>query len=99
MVIYRPHGGALEDTMRHKIEFSTVDNMKAHIVAYWTDSCFGVSPFSVEDIVFGDDVFDDPRIGWHDTRHVCIRRFHDRDYVALFGCPQCIGWFATDYEK
>ena len=99
MIIYRPHAGTLEDAMRQKMEFHDFDEMKSYIVDQWTHSCFGRSPFDVDDIIIENESVDDHRNGWHDTRHVCVSRFGDCNYLALFGAPQCIGWCATDYEK
>ena len=50
--------------------------------------------FDLEDIVIGNDVSDDERCGWHDTRYVCVKRM-GKD---IYDCPQCIGMCATDYE-
>lgn len=99
MVIYRPHAGTLEQAMKGKAEFSDFDEMKNYIVSQWTESCFGKAPFSVDDIVIEEDSFSDPRIGWHDVRHICISRFGNQDYIAMYGAPQCIGWCATNYDK
>lgn len=95
MVIYRSHAGTLEEAMKTKVEFSDFEEMKSYIVNYWRDSCFGKPPFEIKDIVIKDEPFHDPRIGWRDTRHVCIKRFGNQEYIF----PQCIGWCATDYDK
>lgn len=99
MVIYRSHAGTLEQAMKSKVEFSDFDEMKSYIVHQWTESCFGRAPFCADDIVIDDEPFCDSRIGWQDARHVCITRFGNQDYLAMYGSPQCIGWCATIYEK
>lgn len=99
MIIYRQHCGTLDDAMKTIVEFNDINEMKLYIVNQWTESCFGRSPFSVEDVVIKDEPFNDPRTGWHDTRHVCINRFGNQDYIKMYTAPQCIGWCATDYDK
>lgn len=99
MIIYRQHCGTLSEAMKTVVEFNDIDEMKQYIVNQWTESFFGRAPFSVEDIVITDEVLDDHRIGWHDTRHVCVRRFGNQDFIKMYTAPQCIGWCASEYEK
>ena len=99
MIIYRDHSGSLSDSLKTRIEFDTTEQMKAYLVEKYTSLHFGISPFSIDDIVIGSDVFSDHRIGWNDVRHVCVNRFGDSDYISMYGAPQFIGWCATDYIK
>lgn len=120
MIIYRPHRGTLEKSLKEAKEFKTEEEMKYHIMrqykGYANDlrkmeyNYIDVSPreisryidnplFELEDIVIGDKISDDTRCGWHDTRDVCIKRFGDENYMELYGCSQCIGFCATNYEK
>lgn len=99
MIIYRPHRGGLAEAMSEAKEFDNVDSMKQYIVEQWTESLGGRKPFDVDDIVLDDETIDDDRIGWHDTRYVCIKRFGNEDYMEKYGSPQCIGFCATDYES
>jgi hypothetical protein len=93
MIIYRPHRGRLDEAMKEAVEFNNIQEMKEYIVEEWDGY------FSVDDIVIGDDIMNDERNGWKDTRHVCTKWFGEDDNIKLYGCPQCIGWCATDYKK
>lgn len=93
MIIYRPHRGGLFEALEEAREFNTIEEMKKFIVEQWRGA------FSEEDIVLGDKIINDDRIGWEDTRHVCIRRLDKEDYMKKYGCPQCIGWCATIYKN
>lgn len=101
MVIYRPHRGALAESMLEAREFESVEAMKRHIVdewrAYydWSDE----KPFDVDDIVVDEVMGDDDRIGWNDVRYVCIKRLNNEDYMKLYGTPQCIGYCSENYER
>lgn len=95
MIIYRPHRGGLAEAMKEAREFETIDAMKAHIVASWTEACDGRRPFEPEDIVIDDEAINDPRNGWKDTCYVCITHCFDERYPT----PACIGMCATDYPR
>lgn len=98
MIIYRPHRGGLTESMAEAREFESIEAMKQRIVEHWASQFDGRKPFDVEDIVLGDECVDDPRTGWHDTRHVCVKRFGNEDYMEKYGSAQCIGQCATDYD-
>lgn len=92
MIKYRPHRRSLEDAMKEAREFETYEDMKRHVLrehAIWNTD--GVTLFDLDDIVIGDVIGDDDRIGWKNVRHVCVKRYGSDDYMKLYGCPQCIG--------
>lgn len=94
MIIYRPHRGGLAEAMEEAKEFETETEMKEYIVERFLGF---VSP---EDIVIEDEsVTDDERCGWHDTKYVCIKRNGEENYIEKYGCAQCIGFYATNYER
>lgn len=96
MVIFRHHRGTLSEAMATAIEFESVLQMKQYILKYYTDnSLFDSPPFSIDDIVLGDQTLYDRRIGWQDTRHVMIKKY----YNDVYPFPQCIGFCATIYPK
>lgn len=77
-----------------KIENNYIDVSPLEIPRYIDNPLF-----NLEDIVIGEETCDDTRCGWHDMRDVCIKRFGDENCMELYGCPQCIGFCATDYER
>lgn len=87
MIKYRPHRGSLADAMAEAREFATIEEMKTHIWNCWNGKD-GVVWFDMEDIVIGEILGDDSRIGWKNVRHVCIKRCGGEVYAT----PQCIGW-------
>ena len=91
MIKYRPHRGCLADAMAEAREFETVEELKAHVWKSWNETN-GVVWFDQEDIVIGEILGDDDRIGWENVRHVCVKRMGSEDYMALYESPQCIGW-------
>lgn len=104
MIIYRPHRGGLAETMEEAKEFETEEEMKKYIYeyhkAYFFDLGYNNAPFEIEDIVIdNENPHEDNRIGWHNAMHVCVKRYGNEDYMKKYGCPQCIGMCATDYER
>lgn len=103
MVIYRPHRGGLKEALEEAKEFESIEEMKQHIYEHfkfvYSDLGYGMEPFGIDDIVIAEETADDKRCGWHDTRHVCIKRLLKEDFMEKYGSPQCIGHCATDYEK
>ena len=91
MIKYRPHRGSLGEAMKEAREFETTEEMKKFIMNDLNNSGFG-KLFDINDIVIGDVLGDDDRIGWKNVRHVCIKRIGDADYMKAYGSPQCIGW-------
>lgn len=94
MIIYRPHRGSLIDSMQDAKEFNNEQEMKEYILKEWDNL------FSIEDIVISNESTNDERIGWKDSRYVCIKRLRlgKVNYIERYGCPQCIGMCATDYK-
>ena len=100
MIIFRPHRGNLADAMSEAKEFKNVEQMKEYIVQLWKGKWHGENVlFTKEDIDISDDAFNDSRIGWEDSRKVCIKRMGEENYIELYGVPQCIGMCATRYNK
>ena len=93
MIIYRPHRGSLADAMSEAKEFNDEQEMKEHIVKQWDNY------FIVDDIVIDTKIVNDDRVGWKNSRSVCIKRLKKEDYIALYGSPQCIGTCATEYKS
>lgn len=91
MIIYRPHRGSLVEAMAEAKEFNSELEMKEYIVEEWNHY------FNILDIVISDDIIEDNRNGWKDTRYVCTKRFGQQDNIAKYGVPQCIGMCATVY--
>jgi hypothetical protein len=55
--------------------------------------------FTADDIVIDEElVVNDKRCGWRDTMYVCVKRMGNKDYMKMYGAPQCIGMCATDYK-
>jgi phosphate uptake regulator len=102
-MIYRPHRGGLRESLELAKEFKTEEEMKQFIYESYKkllDDNTVLTPFDIEDIVIKyDEKTDDNRCGWHDTMYVCVKRFYNQDYIKEYGCPQCIGMCATNYEK
>ena len=87
MIKYRPHRGGLAEAMKEVREFDTEEDLKAFVAKQWNDG-YPVELFTAEDLVLGDVLGDDPRIGWKNVRHLCVKRM-GKD---VYDVPQCIGW-------
>lgn len=91
---YRPHRGSLADAMAEAREFGTVEDLKRFVWSSWNEeldlsgALKVLHLFEPEDIVIGEILGDDNRIGWKNVRHVCIKRCGSEVYAT----PQCIGW-------
>ena len=96
MIIYRPHRGGLAEAMAEAQTFEDTDAMKAHILQRW-NGMLGFNLFNADDIVLNEDQpgHPDDRIGWRDTRYVCVKRIGSEVYDH----PQCIGMWATDFDR
>lgn len=81
MIKYRPHKGLLTDAMAEMKTFNTLDEMFEHIVQDW----YGY--LTAEDLSVTDNLGNDKRIDWEETRYVCTRRIGSEMYET----PQCIG--------
>lgn len=91
-IIYRPHKGSIDESMQQAKEFLSEQEMKEFIVNDWNNL------FDVDDIVINEESHEDRRIGWRNVRMVTTKRMGDQDNIALYGCPQAIGYCATDYK-
>lgn len=81
---FRPHKSGLAESLAETKEFRTLWGMKRYIVKYHDNA------FKVSDIVIEKDVHHDLRCGWN-TQYVCVKRYFNDDYMAMYDCPQCIG--------
>lgn len=93
MIIYRPHRGNLYDAMAEAREFNNEQEMKEYIIEDWHSFAGEEQTFSIEDIVIADEEVNDERIGWQDSRDVCVKRMGNK----IYDVPQCIGTCATQY--
>jgi len=89
MIKYRPHRGSLAVSMQFAREFETIEEMKTCILFENTFS--GIRMFDRDDIVIGDIIGADERIGWKNFRYVMTKRYHNEDYMKEYGFPQVIG--------
>ena len=85
MIKYRPHSGSLEESMANAKEFRSLSDMYDYIVSTWNNS--NTQLFSKEDLCVGEDFGTDRRIGWKETRYVCVKRMGSKIYEHA----QCIG--------
>lgn len=93
MIKYRPHRGGLSEAMAEAREFGTIEELKLFVCDSWNrmldlDGVKDLHLFEPEDIVIGEILGDDNRIGWKNVRHVCVKRIGNDVYEH----PQCIGW-------
>lgn len=70
--------------------FETVEEMKQWFSEQHENA------FSPNDVVIGEDIMIDDRIGWK-TQYVCTKRYHNEDFIKKYGCPQCIGMCDLDH--
>jgi len=94
MYIYRPHRSTLSESIVEAKEFKTKEEMFKYIVGCYSRKG-EMPPFGIYDLVIDERKINDERIGWRDTRNVCVRRFYNEMYYI----PQCIGMCATKYRK
>ena len=88
MIRYRPQRGGLDEAMAEAREFNTIDEMKQYVWYRWNSFTDGRELFSAEDIIIGEILGDDNRIGWKNVRHVCVKRMG----AQIYPTPRCIGW-------
>ena len=89
MIIYRPHRGSLEESMRFVKTFDDEKAMKKYIVDDWGERWGAV--FGEDNIVILEKTLNDDRIGWKNVRMVCTTRIRPQKYKT----PLCIGFCAT----
>lgn len=81
MIKYRPHRGILDDAMKEYQEFDNVADMLKHI----EEKLDGM--ISTDDLIIGESLGSDNRIGWKSTRHICTKRVRSQNVYP----PMCIG--------
>lgn len=87
MIVYRSHRGSLEEAMKTVVEFKDLKELKLHVCGEH-NNVFGREMLRPEDIIIGDEVINDTRIGWKETRHVLVKRMEGKAYEH----PQCVGF-------
>lgn len=104
-IIYRTQRGNLEESMKGAITFNSEKMMKEFIVNSHNEymdtiGCNAIEThITVNDVVIDDKVTNDDRIGWEDTRYVCLKKGYGKDYMKEYGCPQAIGYCATIFPE
>lgn len=98
MIWYRPHRGSLADAMREARTYLNELQMKVSIANEW-NVALGKRVLDPEDIVISEEHTDDNRVGWKNVHVICINRLGKKNYVKMYGCPQCIGYCAYEVEK
>ena len=87
MIVYRSHRGSLEEAMKTVVEFEDLEELKLHVCGEH-NNVFEREMLRPEDIIIGDEVINDTRIGWKETRHVLVKRMGGKAYEH----PQCVGF-------
>lgn len=88
-ILYRPHCGGLKESMDKLRVFRSVEELKTHVSDYWNEPCPSISFISKDDIVIGEVIGSDPRIGWNEVRYVLTKRFGNDRFDET---PQAIGY-------
>ena len=81
MIKYRPHRGGLDEAMKEYKEFFDIAEMLKYIEQVHDGM------LTTYDIVIGESLGEDFRIGWKSTRYVCTTKYGNEKYSV----PQCIG--------
>lgn len=87
-IIYRPHFGMLEEAMKHVKEFNSLEELQKHVSDWWNEPWDGADFVSPEDVIIGEVLGPDPRIGWKEVRHVLVKRMGDKHFGPF---PQAVG--------
>ena len=82
-VKYRPHRGGLAEAMAEMREFETVEDIKKHVVSAWK-SLPGFGDITEDNVIIGDVIGDDHRIGWKNVRYVILEG-KERGVVGTIG--------------
>lgn len=90
MVKYRPNKGSLDEAKKNEREFNDLDEMYDYILLAWNNS--DVKLFDKEDLSLSKDIGADNRIGWKETRYICVKRMGSQIYEI----PQCIGMYSIE---
>lgn len=78
-IIYRPHRGGLEESLANAVTFSSEEMMKKFIADEHNMYMDYINAdiethITTDDIVIDSNETDDTRIGWRDTRYVCLKK-------------------------
>lgn len=82
MIKYIPHRGSLFDAIKEYREFDNIADM----LIYIQQNSDGM--VSANDIIIGESLGLDDRIGWKSTRHILTKKFGSE----CSDNPMCIGW-------
>lgn len=89
MIVFMPHvfGESIDDDLDEIKEFETVEEMKE----YLCNLPNRLIKINANEIVIDDRFsYEDKRLGWQDTRHVCLKKD---------GETRVIGYCATKYKN
>ena len=86
-ILYRPQRGGLSESMAEVRQFDSIDDMKKVMVEN-SIAVWGVPMYGIDDIVIGDNIGADDRIGWENTHYVCVKRYGE----TIYDTPQCVGY-------
>ena len=81
---YKHSGGSIYDAEIHK--FRSITDFLHYLEEEFEPY------FEAKDIVIGESVGPDPRIGLKSVRHVMTWRFGAEDYFLKYHVPQCFGF-------
>lgn len=90
MVKYRPQRGSLSESVKNQREFNNLDEMCDHVLSIWNKSDMRL--IGKDDMEISKDFGPDERVGWKETRYICIKRMGDQKYDP----PQCIGYCSIE---
>ena len=80
MIKYRPQRGMLDDAMKEYREFDNIADMLRHIEEKFNGM------ISTDELIIGESIGPDDRIGWKSVRHICTKRFGSQ----YSDTPMCI---------
>lgn len=91
IIKFRFHRGGLKESLATMRTFTSWEQLYAFVES---ESCaFGDVMVRASEVFVNNDVRHDRRIGWKDSRSVCVRRFAGVDLDQ----PACIGFAATEF--
>jgi hypothetical protein len=91
MIRYLPKCRYLSLSLRSEVTFETMEELIHFVYTNWSRvvSFMGAAePFRKEEIIIGENLGDDARIGYKNVRQILVRRMKDNIYSA----PMCIGY-------
>lgn len=84
LYVYRSHRGSLDESMETCVICESVDKLKDVVIEEYRP--YGVT-LTRDDIIISDETHNDERIGWKETRYVCVTHLEGDN----FDTPQCVG--------